>query len=409
MLARGIGRSVNRGKTRLRPPPHRGDHVHWCPNGHCWPHTGPSALTCATPPEPDGDASARLDADGAACLVCFGGEAPIQGAHQHRCASCKGEWTHEGRCRGGRLAWCPWCMPEAVRQVPGTGRGPHQHVCPECGQTWRHAPPCTEPLRRVHAECAVRRSGGSRPTGLQAVRELPPRSVRRQHRRQRRIKRAARSPLVLVPVALALLGIVYRVSWNPPGTPGVPGRSTPTTWPTLALVPQERTPPVADSEAQGRNARPTLYSDAIPGSNPGHPDSLPAAVRTQEQREDARAAQPLTRGVPSQRQPPASLASSGRTAGTRTPAAVPKGGRGRIEPPPPPPVPPARLSVPQRPVVRAPFGPAGASAAAQPEGVGSPPGQPSPSRVSPAARTTLAPLMPVPPRAPMAPMGALDR
>ena len=155
-----------------------------------------------------------------ACPVCPKEELPLQGSHPHRCPSCKGGWTHEGRCRGGRLAWCPWCMPEAgTSEVPGTDRGPHQHFCPECAQSWPHTAPCTGPLRMAHAACAPggapRGEAGAK--GPEALRELPPRAARLRRRRRRRLIRAMAAPGVLVGGGLLLVSVLVWLASAPSG------------------------------------------------------------------------------------------------------------------------------------------------------------------------------------------------
>jgi hypothetical protein len=392
-----------------RRPSRHGDHVHWCPNGHCWEHSGPSALTCPAPLAPEGDSGARLDGDVTACPVCPEGEAPIQGPHQHRCASCKGEWTHEGRCRGGRLAWCPWCVPEVVREVPGTARGPHQHFCPECAQSWPHDSPCTEPLRRFHAECAARRSparGKPSPYGIGATRGLPARTARARRRRRRRFVRLATSPLVLVPVGLVLAAIVYRLSWSPSGGPGATATRPGAQWSAVAVAPAERTPPRPEPDARGRGPGSSASVGTVPKADVGGHDTPPSDAPA-----TARRAEPPTDGLPGQSPPPGNPA-AGRSASpvqTRPPgeAAEARGDQPRSAPlaspvpPPVAPIPPSRASVTARAITPAPSAPAETGPPPQPARESPAPRPPTPSVLGRAAagrpvpRVTPAPAAPV--------------
>src|SRR5262249_30839123 len=236
--------------------------------------------------------------------------------------------------------------------------------------------------------------------------------TRVRRRRRRRLARAATSPLVLALVGLALSGLAYRLSSSPPRAHDVPGPGTVTTWPTVASVRQERTPPVPDSEAQSRygpasSSGPASSTDTIPGPDPGRPDPSSTGAQTQGQPEDARATQPPSRGERNKSHL-GSSASSGRVAGTRPWAAAPAAGRSRIEPPPTPPVPRARSSVAQRAVVPDPSRLAGERTAPQPDGVAlAAPEPPTPSVAARAAgtRAVQASVIPVPPGAPVGQMG----
>src|SRR5438093_1614888 len=304
-------RQLTRGYSllRARRPAPSGDHVHWCPNGHSWEHTGPSAVTCPTPSSPEKRSGVRLDVDGEACPVCPKEELPIQGPHPHRCPSCKGEWTHEGRCRGGRLAWCPWCMPEAdASGVPGTGRGPHQHFCPECAQSWSHTAPCTGPLRTAHPECAP----GGDTRGPETTSELPSLAARLRRRRRRRLIGAMAAPGVLLGGGLLLGSILLWLASAPSGrVPAAPG---------TALDPGRRfealrltSPPDQGAErpsaasARGRETVARGSSDGSPSLSRGRPDnSWLAETRPPWQLDSERGGQPPVRALqnPVPRVPP---------------------------------------------------------------------------------------------------------
>src|SRR5437870_1354232 len=297
-------RQLTQGCARLRArrPTPGGDHVHWCPNGHSWEHTGPSAVTCPTPSSPEKRSGVRLDVDGEACPVCPKEELPTQGPHPHRCPSCKGEWTHEGRCRGGRLAWCPWCMPEAGPSgVPGTGRGPHQHFCPECAQSWSHTAPCTGPLRTAHPECAPRGDGDTR--GPETTRELPSLAARLRRRRRRRLIGAMAVPGVLLGGGLLLVSILLWLASAPSGrVPAAPGTALDQErrFEALRLTSpsdQGAERPSAAS-ARGRETVARGSSDGSPSLSRGRPDnSWLAETRPPWQLDSERGGQPPVRAL----------------------------------------------------------------------------------------------------------------
>lgn len=133
-------------------------------------------------------------------------ERPIPPRHTHRCAECKGDWVHEGRCRGGRLAWCPWCLPGAgVAPVPGTARGAHLHRCPACVREWRHADACTAPLRTPHAGCLARPEPAMAPApGPVSRRSRETRSRRRRRDPGFRVGRVAAAGLFLAVIVVGL-------------------------------------------------------------------------------------------------------------------------------------------------------------------------------------------------------------
>ena len=189
-----------------RPAPSEG-HPHRCQEGHHWQHRGPSALTCELR-APDRNSESLWDVAPEDCPLCPAREAAMREPHSHRCPECRGEWTHEGRCADGRLAWCPSCSPESDSSSAGPrGRGPHVHCCSACRQTWRHATSCDAPLRATLPDCPGCRKRGS---------ETPARSSKATVASRHRRRRARRGvvPLVAVPVlvlALAMLLVPWRL------------------------------------------------------------------------------------------------------------------------------------------------------------------------------------------------------
>ena len=111
------------------------EHHHECYKGHHWQHTGPTVLKCSLSTY---DTISLLD-----CPTCTGREElMIRGPHSHHCTSCRGDWTHQGRCTDGQFKNCPWCSPEPeATPISGMKRGTHDHYCPQCFQKWQHDPP----------------------------------------------------------------------------------------------------------------------------------------------------------------------------------------------------------------------------------------------------------------------------
>ncbi len=119
--------------------------------------------------------------------------------HSHRCPECRGEWTHEGRCADGRLAWCPSCSPESdSSSARPRERGPHVHCCSACRQTWRHATSCDAPLRATLPDCP-----GCRKRGSETQARPSKATVVSRHRR-RRARRRVVGPVAVPVFVLAL-------------------------------------------------------------------------------------------------------------------------------------------------------------------------------------------------------------
>jgi hypothetical protein len=169
-------------------------------------------------------------------------EAPLLPRHTHRCAECKGDWVHEGRCRGGRLAWCPWCLPQAgVVPVTGTERGPHMHLCQACGQSWRHADACVAPHRTAHTGCPAHSEPGMAPPpssepasvvvvgGARTRRSRKAPSRRRTRKTSYGLGRVAAVGLLLAPIAIGLSVIFQpqRLSFDRELTRILPGSEDP--------------------------------------------------------------------------------------------------------------------------------------------------------------------------------------
>jgi hypothetical protein len=169
-------------------------------------------------------------------------QGPILRRHIHRCAECKGDWVHEGRCRGGRLAWCPWCLPQVdVMPVAGTARGPHMHLCDACGQSWRHADACVAPHRTAHTGCPVHSEPGMAPPpssepapmvvvgGARTRRSRKASSRRRMRKASYGLGRVAAVGLLLAAIAVGLWVIFQpqRLSFDRELTGSLPASEDP--------------------------------------------------------------------------------------------------------------------------------------------------------------------------------------
>jgi S1-C subfamily serine protease len=139
--------------TLLVEPGNAG-HPHLCHKDHNWQHAGPTAEGCALPTvDPETGLLVRLSV--ADCAVCAGRDDLLtRPPHSHHCSFCEVEWTHEGRCAEGLLAWCPWDLAEPNGDpAPGTRIGRHFHYCPACGTHWAHLEQCAAPLGVVLPVC----------------------------------------------------------------------------------------------------------------------------------------------------------------------------------------------------------------------------------------------------------------
>jgi hypothetical protein len=136
--------------------PERGDagHPHVCTRGHRRQHAGSSANGCSLPTA-DSHTGSLGSVSPADCAVCAGrGDLLMRPLHSHECPGCEGEWSHEGRCGDGLVAWCPWDFASPSHGAPpGTRMGRHLHYCPDCRIEWLHLEGCAAPLRVSMPSC----------------------------------------------------------------------------------------------------------------------------------------------------------------------------------------------------------------------------------------------------------------
>jgi hypothetical protein len=287
-------------------------HRHRCREGHSWEHRGVPAADCRIP-EYASDLWGRY-VSVEHCPVCTGREdflAP--GPHTHRCPTCRGEWTHDGRCAEPAEARCPRCAEGAKESWSGGYRsGAHIHACPRCVQTWEHAEPCQAPHRAVLPDCP----GCAAKTWPERVAAAPGDSFDEKPRRR------GRALTRWVGVAcLALAGAVgLAVLWTrpPPSPPGAPTRVAgveppPSPAPPAApatpdvsvpmgaerplpepAAPSSEAPPAASGVAEGP-APEAVTTEAPAPSSPEPPGPVPGPLRPAD---DARTAAPQPAAPP---------------------------------------------------------------------------------------------------------------
>ncbi len=363
----------------LSPPSTRSDpdrgHPHRCSHGHHWQHTGPTALDCKIPAVDPNSGNLPLVSP-QDCPICSGREEVlIRNSHSHHCPVCEGDWTHEGRCLYGLVAWCPWCFPKAGSDpARGARTGPHIHYCPECCQNWQHTTPCGSPLQAALPDC---------PGCLKLRDETPAEAIVTTKASRARSVRAGRNltlPLTVAAVAVGAGILVLSVLFDFSPTPSsqVP-REVPKPRTDAQRPPSASPPPTGAGEFRQEPDEQRVVGEPSAGSvqPPQLPElkrkpkpAPPVRSRSRLHRDMFRKSAPLPpsgveRGeVQAAQQPPEAKSPPATTSGTpaagSTPSAPSPQGPGvsdtsdrrAVEPAPPPPALPSRSGDPRSPEMR---------------------------------------------------------